>query len=134
MSVLTFSVQGKPPIKNEALSLLSVRHGQIDRVVSLLTAARDAMAAGGLTHGFGGRLLALEVVVRSRTMPPSGDATNFLGGIGDVLQDKHRRRELGHLGDLAAVSVFNDDKQVVRLVYEAIQADTECYTVTIRAH
>ena len=37
---LTITVDGLPPIKNEALSLLSVAHGHNKRVMSLLIAAR----------------------------------------------------------------------------------------------
>ena len=37
------------------------------------------------------------------TEPPA-DATNFLGGVGDVLEAKARRGVLDHLGDLATVA------------------------------
>ena len=87
---LSFEVDDLPPTKNEAKSLLAPRHTPASRVRALLVAAKQAMdfEPGPL---FPRQPLALEVVVGSPRRPKS-DATNYLGGIGDVLQDKVNRR------------------------------------------
>lgn len=52
--------------------------------------------------------------------PPPSDATNYLGGIADVLEAKHLRGPMGHLGELAGVALYDNDKQVheVHFVYQ----------------
>ena len=52
-----------------------------------------------------------ELVVHSPAEPPS-DATNYLGGIGDVLEVKDRRGALPHLGELAHVALYLNDRQI----------------------
>ena len=61
--------------------------------------------------GFGDRPLALEVVLRYPGLPPS-DATNYLGGIADVLGAKARRGPLDHLGNLASVALYDNYRQL----------------------
>src|SRR4051812_38145651 len=100
MSVMTsvaFDVAGYPPGKNEAKSLLAAGHTHAARVLLLLTAAEEAASSCGWPTAVGVSL-GLELVVRSPTPPPS-DATNYLGGVADVLEDKTRRGDLRHLGD-----------------------------------
>ena len=127
---IVIAVAGWPPIKNEATSLLAAGHGYADRVRALLIAARDEVARTGWT------LLEsdveMDVVVRGPARP-QGDATNFLGGIGDVLQYKIGRPNLDlvHLDDLAAVAIFRDDRQVRRLSYREEMATEPGYVVRV---
>jgi hypothetical protein len=82
---LEFSVVGLPPAKNEAKSMLSAGHPHASRVRALLAAARDALVEQSDGTGFGSADLGLTVVLTTATPAPS-DATNYLGGIGDVLR------------------------------------------------
>lgn len=50
---------------------------------------------------------------------PLGHATNFLGGVADVLQDKTRscNISLDHLAELCDVALYIDDAQVSQISY-----------------
>ena len=115
-SHLRFEVTGHPPGKNEARSMLAHGHPHRDRVVRLLEAARDAMTTAGVAPFGPADSIGLEVVVR-RPASVAGDATNCLGGIGDVLQSSRVGADVAHLGDLAAVHVYPDDKQIHEINY-----------------
>mgnify|MGYP000979540003 FL=1 len=41
----------------------------------------------------------------------------MLGGIGDVLESKRHRGALDHLSDLAAVSLYENDRQIQAVTY-----------------
>src|SRR5687767_15137282 len=97
---LEFSVDGLPPAKSEAKSMLGNGHPHEPRVRRLLEAALATINARRFA-GFGDRLIALDVVLRCPGDPRS-DAMNYLGGIADVLEAKGRRGNLAHLGDLAS--------------------------------
>jgi hypothetical protein len=129
---LSFDVPGHPPSKNEAKSLLSAGHGQANRVRLLLLAAQRACAEQAFVPiNEGG--LALDVVVRA-PIPPPGDATNYLGGVADVLQDKAGcTLSLHHLGDLAAVRLYSNDRQIRQVSYREQVANEAGYTVTVRS-
>ena len=54
---------------------------------------------------------------------PDGDATNFLGGVADVLQGTTPPNvDVSHLGDLAAIGLYVDDKQISRISYRELPA------------
>jgi hypothetical protein len=107
---ISFEVDGLPPAKSEAQSMLGARHPHAPRVIALLQAARATTAANGGAH-FGGARLGMEVVLTVASERPS-DLTNYAGGIADVLEDKGRRMALEHLGELAYVSLYDNDRQL----------------------
>jgi len=120
-----FDVPEKPPLKSLGFAVFNETHGQPERVRALLEAARDAMQEQGFTRITDGGV-ALEVVTRSTR----GDAANIIGGIADVLEDK-RLRAVHHLGDLADVWLYRNDRQVTNISYKTEPG--ECgYTVTVR--
>jgi hypothetical protein len=96
----------------------------------LLEAAQQAVRRVGWTPAAGG--IALNLVVRGPGRPPS-DATNYLGGVGDVLQDKTvgRRVDLTHLGELGAVALYTDDRQIRQIRYMEEHADQASYSIRI---
>ena len=98
---ISFEVPGYPPVKNEALSMLGAGHPYAPRVRLLLEAAREACAAQTFTPADDGQL-GLDVILRCPPGQNPADATNYLGGIADVLEDKSHRGPLDHLGTLAA--------------------------------
>lgn len=105
----SIKVPGLPPAKNEAKSMLASGHGHSERVLALLKAVQSAVE--GTTIPFPEESLALELVVTSPTAPPS-DATNYLGGVADVLEDKTHRGDLSHLGSVAHVALYGNDRQL----------------------
>jgi hypothetical protein len=134
---MTIEVAGVPPAKSEAKSILGTGHPHAPRVKTLLRAVQDTALAAELEmepSNFGFARLALEVVVR---MPAEtsgrSDATNYLGGIADVLESKGHRGSLDHLGELQHVSLYANDSQLddVRLRFE--ESDTQSYTVQLWA-
>ncbi|PZG00857.1 hypothetical protein [Micromonospora deserti] len=128
---ISFEVPGWPPTKNEAKSMLAAGHQHADRVRLLLEAARTAVSRVGWPVVSGD--VALELVVRGPGRPPS-DATNYLGGLGDVLQAKSARPnlDLSHLGELSAVALFADDRQITQISYSQEHAEQPSYSVRIR--
>jgi hypothetical protein len=124
-------VPGYPPAKNEALSMLGAWHTHAPRVRLLLEAAQQACTAQGFTPIAQGRV-GLDVVVHAPAGQNPADATNYLGGIGDVLENKAHRGTLEHLGDLAVVRLYANDRQIKEATYREVDADQASYTVTIR--
>lgn len=128
---ICIEVMGKPPLKGEALSVFNSKHPQADRVLALLQAAQRACHGHAFVPIESGHV-ALEVTTRS----PAGDAANIIGGIADVLENKpHRahRSSIEHLGDLANVWLYGDDKQIKQVTYLEESGGTSSYTVTVRA-
>lgn len=126
---IVFSVDGWPPAKNEAKSMLAAGHTHSGRVLRLLVAAKAAMGAQP-SPVFGTDAVGLELVVHSRLAPPA-DATNFLGGVGDVLEAKEHRGVLDHLGGLAAVSLYANDRQIREVSYRWRHASETGYSVRV---
>ena len=66
-------------------------------------------------------------------MPPPGDSTNYVGGIADVLENKDRRTTpVTHLGALARVALYDNDKQIQEFHYACHRAEAVAYTVLVR--
>jgi hypothetical protein len=126
---LRVTVDGWPPAKNEAKSMLAAGHTHSGRVLGLLEAVRAAVE-GRVSPTFANELVGLELVVRSPVEPPA-DATNFLGGIGDVLEAKNRRGVLEHLGDLPRVALYANDRQIQAVTYRWERANAVSYSVRI---
>ena len=112
MREITIEVSGYPPAKNEAKSMLAAGHVHAERVLDLLQAASNEAGPGGTAY-FPDESLGLELVVTSPP-PPSSDATNYLGGVADVLENKGHRGDLAHLGQLA---LYRNDRQFHNVRY-----------------
>lgn len=129
---ISIEVDEYPPVKNEARSLFGAAHAQAHRVHALLTAAQQAFEAQLFRSVSQGRV-AMEVVVRAPAHVPVADLTNMLGGIADVLQNKdHPYYDIDHLGDLAEVWIYENDRQITSLTAHIEQADRVGYRVTVR--
>jgi hypothetical protein len=131
--VISFRVSGYPPAKNEALSMLGEGHTHSPRVRALLAAARDALAAQPAFEPIAAGRVGLEVVLQSAGSADPWDATNYLGGIADVLEDKSGRGAVRQdLGELAAVWLYRNDRQIRQVAYRE-EPGVHGYHVTIRA-
>lgn len=130
VSEIFFDVPGLPPIKNEAKSMLAAGHAHADRVRTLLLSTHAAVRRTGWSITPAD--VALELVVRGPGRPP-GDATNFLGGVGDVLQDKAiaHNIDLTHLGELRAVALYGNDVQISEVTYRLELAEQWSYSVRV---
>src|SRR6266542_3914261 len=107
MTEIVLMVEGLPPAKSEASSMLSFKHAHSTRVRELLLAARQAIASQDLAPLVGP--IGLDVVISVAQVGMRTNATNFLGGIADVLQAKtaiSKLWSLDHLGDLAGVWLY----------------------------
>lgn len=111
--------------------MLAAGHSHAARMRALLEAAQQAMQRTGWTSVAGE--ISLELVVRGPGRPPS-DATNYLGGVSDVLQNKTvgRSLDLTHLSELGAVALYTDDRQIRQIHYTEEPADQASYSIRIR--
>lgn len=132
MNELLIEVTGLPPAKSEAWSMLGARHPHRARVLRLLEVAHAAMAASGFSPFDAGDSIGMELLVRChRDGHARGDATNYLGGIGDVLQSQRTNADVSHLGDLAAISVYPDDKQIHEVHCMVLDDLNESYAIRL---
>ncbi len=131
MREIVLNVSDYPPAKNEAKSMLAAGHSHSERVLALLRAARDAI--GGKPQPiFPSESLGLDVVLEAATEPPA-DATNYLGGVADVLEEKSHRGALDHLSELASVAVYANDRQIHEVHFRWRPGPTARYKVRIWA-
>ncbi|MDW5328072.1 hypothetical protein [Plantactinospora sp. KLBMP9567] len=128
---LSFEVSGPPPVKTEALSIFAAGHRQAARVRTLLQAACAAAQRSGWTALT--EPVALEIVLRCPPGRRTSDAATLIGGIGAVLQDKKRATDIGlaHLGVLADVALYVDDRQIQRVSYREEPAEEMSYLVRV---
>lgn len=129
MRSLTFEVHDLPPVKSEAKSMFADGHRHLGRVRKLLTAASEAAADSPTPH-FGQAFLGLNLLLTAPA-PPRSDATNYLGGVGDVLENKNRRSAIQSLGDLMNVALYENDRQLQDVHYRWTRGDSSSYTLTI---
>ena len=132
MTAIRLTVDGWPPAKSEALSMFAKNHRHHHRVRALLEAADEALA-GSQWGPDERRPIGLDlVVVESATSPPPSDATNLLGGVADVLQANRVNADLSHLGKLADVSLYADDRQIREARYSVERGAKPGYRVCVR--
>lgn len=111
--------------------MLGAGHSHAPRVRLLLETARQACATQGFVP-IETSPVGLDVVLYSPAGQNRADATNYLGGIADVLENKAHRGALDHLGDLAGVWLYGNDRQIKEISYQEVEASEATYTVTIR--
>ena len=107
---VVISVDTWPPAKSDAKSMLAAGHTHAKRVHALLAAVYAEIEPLQVPV-FGPDAVGLELLLRSPAEPQS-DATNFLGGVADVLEVKDQRGALEHLGRLAVVALYENDRQI----------------------
>lgn len=128
---ISFEIAGLPPAKSEAKSMLAEGHPHAPRVRALLIAAQDAVTQEAFP-GFGSAPLGMDVVLTTSGLQHTSDATNYLGGIADVLEAKgHRALYVAHLGDLGAVALFYNDRQLREVHYRQHDGERDSYTVRL---
>jgi hypothetical protein len=135
MTALEIHVRGLPPAKSQR-SVFGVRSSHHGRALTLLEEAHRVKSALAF-RGFGTSHLCLEVELRAPAGQQPGDATNYLGGIADVLEVKKRRERasgpLRHLGYRKEVGLYDNDSQIKEVRYREVESDEKSYTVMLRA-
>ena len=132
MTAIRLTVDGWPPAKGEARSMFAKCHPHRPCVRALLEAAAEALA-GSQWDPRERRPIGLDlVVVESATGSRLPDATNLLGGVADVLQANRVNADLSHLGKLAYVSLYADDRQIREARYSVERGDRSGYRVCVR--
>ena len=127
-------MEGLPPAKSQRsiFGLASKHHPRLKR---LLEEAHRVKSAQGF-RGFGGYAICLEVELRAPAGEQPGDATNYLGGIADALEDKRHRIKtsgpLDHLGYRKDVGLYDNDRQVKEVRYWEVESELVSYTVRLR--
>jgi hypothetical protein len=129
---ITFEVDGRPPAKS-GHSVFAAGHFHAPRVLALLRAARVEAQRRGF-QGFGVAPIGLELRVACDRDRHRSDATNYLGGVSDVLDHKARRTNLDHLGDLASFGLYVDDQQIEEVRFRWEASESPSYTVRLWAH
>lgn len=129
---ISFKVDGRPPAKNGTPSIFAARSSHTPRMLALLRAAREE-AQRRRFQGFGSAAIGLDLRVACGRDHHRSDATNYLGGVGDVLDDKASRRNLDHLGDLARFGLYADDGQIEEVHFRWEPSESLSYTVRLWA-
>ena len=123
---ISLTVMGWPPMKDGASSIFNPKHRHYDRVVSLLQKAKQALG-DSQWDPTESRPIGLELVISAQG-GILGDATNYLGGVADVL---HASRSDEYLGDLAKVTLYRDDGQIEEVRYYVKRGDAPSYRVRV---
>jgi hypothetical protein len=129
MTELVLEIEGYPPAKGEALSMMGAQHPHSTRVRRLLHSAASLLK--GDAESLGSAPIGLEMVLRCPRNHRRGDATNYLGGVGDVLEVKAHRDGLDHLKELAEVALYDNDRQIELIRFRWEDADEPSYRLTI---
>jgi predicted RNA-binding Zn ribbon-like protein len=127
--VVEFAVSGLPPAKGGHQSPVHIDNKHVDRARLLLESLANALPKDFVPLRCA---VALELTLHSPLRCPPGDALNFLGGVGDVLQRKIPDIA-GHLGPLADVVLYHDDRQIRRVRFDQRTAAELGYVVCVRA-
>jgi hypothetical protein len=73
----------------------------------------------------------LDVVLYAPAEQNPADAANYLGGVADVLEHKGHRGSLEHLGQLAGVWLYRNDRQIKAITYREVDTSEISYSVTV---
>jgi hypothetical protein len=74
----------------------------------------------------------VDVTLTAPTSLRLPDATNMLGGIGDVLQARVTGADIEHLGPLSSVACYQDDAQIQEIRYRRREGPELAYVVLIQ--
>lgn len=131
---IVFEVRGYPPAKDGVNSIFGVEHRHGPRVLALLDAADHALQERPDFTPIEDGTVSMEVEVYAPPGGVLGDATNYLDGIADVLEEKEKRRgSLDHLGDMNKVWLYGDDRQIKQVSYREVASEQVRYRVTVRS-
>ena len=106
-------------------------HSHAPRVRALLEAAQLALGGSSwVAHEL--RPVGLELTVVEPTFEDTpSDATNYLGGVADVLQGDRINADLRHLGVLARTALYENDRQIREVRYSVVRGERPGYHASV---
>ncbi len=132
MAEIRLTTNGLPPAKNTAISIFNPSHPHHPRVIALLHGVKEALDSSSW-NPTERRHIGLELVITETPNGMPGDATNYLGGVADVLQANRVNADLSHLGDMGRASLYVDDNQIREVHFSVEQGVTPGYRVRVWA-
>lgn len=129
MTEIVLRVSGLPPAKGEAVSMFGQRHAHAGRIRRLLEAAQHEISSPTFRPFTGP--IALDVTLTAPPDQEPWDATNYLGGIADALQQKGLSPLTEHLGALRDVYLYKNDRQIRQVSYRLMLGEPTSYQVRI---
>ena len=127
---ISLTANDLPPAKNTAISIFNRSHPHHPRVIALLRKVRQALDSSSWDPTEQ-RQVGIELVMTETPEGFPGDATNYLGGVADVLQANRVNADLSHLGGLGKVSLYLDDNQIREVRYSVEPGATSGYRVRV---
>jgi hypothetical protein len=134
VSDITVEVDGFPPARSEALSVLAAGHAHAMRVKQLLQATQQklAEAAFQLLDGPVG----IEITVQAPEDRDPWLATHYIAGITEILQAKAHLRNQQRIrvdlpDPLLAVGLYRNDRQIREIRFRQIAATVPRYRVHV---
>ncbi len=128
LRAISLTVEGWPPAKDGASSIFKRKHSHYHRVIELRRSIRQALDES-LWDRNEKRAIGLELtIIAEKRYDIPGDATNYLGGVADVLQADVDQSELGNL---AQESLYTNDRQIQEIRYSVDQGGSCGYRVKI---
>jgi hypothetical protein len=127
---ISFDVPGFPPPKDGGNSAFNAAHRHLPRVRVLLEAAHKACTTQDFAPVKSG-CVGMDIVLYTPPEQNPADAANYIGGVADVLEHKGWR-DIDHLGSLADVWLYWDDKQIKEINFREVDAEQISYRVTVR--
>jgi hypothetical protein len=126
---ISFQVSGYPLVKNEAKSIFAAGPMYAEPVLALLCAVRGVLPVDAR-----GRCSVVSASASSgadRAVFAAVGRDQLFGGVGDVLEAKARRGVLDHLGGLATVELYANDRQIEEVRYRVERGEEVRYAVRI---
>ncbi len=130
MAEIRLTTNGLPPAKNTAISIFNPSHPHHPRVIALLHKVKEALDSSSWDPTER-RRVGIELVMTETPDGFPGDATNYLGGVADVLQSNRVNADLSHLGELDKTSLYLDDNQIREVRYSVERGATLRYRVRV---
>jgi hypothetical protein len=136
---IEFSISGRPPKKHGEKSMFS-RSDEVEYVAKIREEALKARSKFGIDNCFSS-WVRLELLVFARDVENIGDLDTFVSGVCDALQAADLK-VLPHLHpifernksiDPRIPILLEDDKKVVSIVAQKMQATKDYYTVIIES-
>ena len=124
------TIRGLPPAKDSSNSIFNKNHSHHPRVIALLQKVQQGLDDSEWNPAER-RRVGIELVMTETPNGLPGDATNYLGGVADVLQANRVNADLSHLGGLGKVSLYLDDNQIREVRYSVERGTSSGYRVRV---
>jgi hypothetical protein len=132
MNRIAFEVSGYPPAKSDGLFILDASHPHAPRVDLLLETASKAQIEQ-VFKPIEEEWVKLDVMLFDATGQDPYDATSYLSGIVEALEEKSVLGGIEHLGELSTVWLYQNSLQVRKITYRRAEASKTLYAITVES-